>query len=262
MMGTPRLVSAALDLRRRVFASLPWGYRLASLLTKLAADTSGFGQVSYGLFLMHGVEGLPPIKGQPAENFKPAKPADIDRTIPRGYGKDFGEKVYRVLLHTFKNPDFAEEVMSEGIVKIITGGSYLTNELKGKPLSKAENLFIKSMVNLGIDLQRKRGREKSMVDEEGVEQVIEDPKSWEELEKHLPEKELDAIRRELAEVNPRLAPDIALYFDLLLDGFKDSEIVKDQMLPFLKDKPMSQQAWSKTYKEQIKRVLREHFDVN
>jgi len=257
-----RLVTAAFHLRRRVYASLPWGYRLANLLTRLAADTTGFGQVTYGLFLMHGVEGMPPIKGEPAETFKPSSPKEIDRKIPPGYGADFGKKVYRVLLHTFKDNDFAEEVMSEGMLKIITGDNSLSRELPGKQLSKAENLFIKSMVNLGIDIRRKRGREKSMVNEEGVEQVLEDPRAWKELETHLPEKEIDAIRRELAEVSPRLAPDLPLYFDLLLEGFKDSEIVKNQMLPFLKDKPMSQQAWSKTYKEHIKRVLREHFDVN
>lgn len=256
------LVTAALKLRRRVYASLPWGYRLANFLTHLAADTGGFGQVAYGLFLMHGVEGMPPSKGTPAEMFKPSSPKEIDHKVPRGYGAEFGKKVFRVLLHSFKDHDFAEEVMSEGMLKILTGDNSLSRELPGKQLSKAENLFIESMVNLGIDIQRKRGRERSLVNEEGVEQVIEDPKAWEELEQHLPEREMDSIRRELAEVSPRLAPDLPLYFDLLLDGYRDSEIVNNQMLPFLKDKPISQQAWSKMYKDHIKRILREHFEID
>lgn len=264
-----RLVVAALDLRRRVYASLPWGWRLGHLLTKLASDSSSsFGQVAYGLFLLHGVTDMPAIKGEPAENHKPSKPAEIDRKIPRGYGKDFGQKAYRVLLRRFKNPDFAEEVMSEGIIKILTGDNYLSRELDGKPLSKAENLFLKSMVNLGTDIERKRGRERGMaVDEEGAEVPIEDPNSWKTLEDKLPEKEIETIKRELSQVvDPRLAPDLALYFDLLLDGYKDSEILRNKMLPFLKEwgpyEHKQHANWSKNYKEKIKQVLRQHFDVN
>lgn len=263
-----RIVLAAHDLRRRVYASLPWGWRLGNLLTKLASDSSSaFGQVAYGLFLLHGVTDMPAIKGEPAENSKPEKPAEIDRKIPRGYGKDFGQKTYRVLLRRFKSPDFAEEVMSEGIIKILTGDSYIARELNGKSLAKAENLFIKTMVNLGIDIERRRGRERSMVDHEGEDIPFEDPNAWRLLEEKLPEKEISEIKRELsAIVDPRLAPDLALYFDLLLDGYKDSEILRNKMLPFLKEwgeyEHKQHANWSKNYKEKIKVVLRNHFDVN
>lgn len=267
------LVLAAQDLRRRVYASLPWGWRLGHLLTKLASGaSSAFGQVAYGLFLYRGVTEMPAVNGKPAEEFKPARPAEIDRKIPKGYGKAFGEKVYRVLLRRFKNPDFAEEIMSEGIVKILSGDNYLSRELEGKPLSKAENLFLKSMINLGVDVERRRKRENSMTgpggeDGEDLEMAIEDPSAWKQMEDILPEREINTIKQELSQaVDPRLAPDLPLYFDLLLDGYKDSEILRDKMLPFLEQwgpyEHKQHANWSKNYKDKIKKVLREHFEVS
>lgn len=261
-MGT-RLVQAALDLRRRVYASLPWGYRLANLFTVLASsDTAGFGRVTYGLFLMYDVTGMPPIKGQDPALFKPETPREIERKIPPGYGAEFGKRAFNILLRRFSKygPDFVVDVLSEGMIKILQGDKTLANSIKGKSLKDAENIFFTSLVHLGTDIERKRGKEKSTVDDEGAEVAIEDPRAWGELENHLPEKEIEEIRRELAQVSPRLAPDLPLYFDLLLDGYKDSEIIRDQMLPFLKDKPMSQQAWSKGYKEKIKQILRRHLN--
>ena len=56
-----RLILAANELRRTVFASLPWGLRVGSLLFNLrfAADARSFGQLAYGMFHLYGVNGLP-----------------------------------------------------------------------------------------------------------------------------------------------------------------------------------------------------------
>jgi hypothetical protein len=66
------------------------------------------------------------------------------------------------------------------------------------------------------------------------------------------------VQRILAPKNPDIAKDIPLYFDFLMDGTPDSKIIGNKMLPFLQDRPMSPQAWSKGYKNVIKTVLDNH----
>lgn len=267
-MDTHALVRVASELGRKVYASLPWGYRLANLLVKLAAGpAAGFGRVIYGLFLMNGVEGLPPIKDQPAENFKPQTARDMDRKIPIGYGANFGSKAYKMLLMKHRDPNRAEDLMTELMLKFLAKPDSLRN-LAGQPLKRAESYILTALNMLAIDQFRHdtRGDEDksitdSMTDLEGVERVIEDPGAWDHLDRYLLESDLDNIREELArKVNPRVTPDLDLYFDLLLQGYTDAEIVRDQMIPFLKNNPMSHPAWLK-YKDQIKSVLRKHFDV-
>jgi len=209
---------------------------------------------------MYDVTGMPPIKGEDPALFKPSTPREIERKIPPGYGADFGKRAYNILLRRFSKHgvDFVDEVLSEGMVKMLQGDKALANLIRGKKLKEAENIFFTSLVHLGTDLERRRSREKSLVDDEGAEAVVEDPRAWQALESHLPESEIDSIREELSRVNPRLAPDLPLYFDLLLEGYRDADIIRDQMLPFLRDNPMSQQAWSQGYKSKIKEVLRRH----
>ena len=61
-------------------------------------------------------------------------------------------------------------------------------------------------------------------------------------------------------MNPRLAPDLALYFELLLNGHSNKEIAERRMLPSLREKPISQQMLAR-YRDKVRSVLERHFDV-
>jgi hypothetical protein len=260
------LAASALDLRRRVYASLPWGFRLANLLMRVSSNTDAFGRVAYGLFLMAGVTELPSIDGKPPEVFEPDTFRDIDKFLPREYGKAYGEKVYRALLKSFRNPSFVEDIMSMGLIKVMDAisnkGGTLLSHLRWKTKAEAENFLLRMMINMGIDVTRRENKSLSIVDEEGEDRIIEDPQAFKQLEDLLPEKEMAQIKHELEKIDERLAPDIDLYFDLLLEGYKDSVIVRDKMLPFLQERQMTQSNWSRTYKERIKEVLRKHLRPN
>jgi len=260
-MGVMSLITAALALRRKVYANLPWGFRLAGFLTTLASvESDGFGKAVYGLFLMYGVMDMPPIKGGPAENHKPKSPKEIDRKIPHGYGSDYGSLIYKTLLSKFKNVDFVSDVMMEGVLKLTTNAT-LGKSLEGKTLVEARKIFFTAVYRIGLNMVRSKGREVSLTDEEGIEKILEDkvenPDVWDELGKEIPESVLKDVERDLAtSVDPRLLPDLPLYFKLLIeDGLKPAEIVRGRMLPFLEETGMSYANWQKTYTSKIQKSL-------
>lgn len=264
-----RLITAAHELRREIYASLPWGFRVAELLVKLAGHTDDFGRVAYGLFLMAGVTGMPTINGHPPEVFEPESVQDIPHRIPRGYGREFGAKVYRTLLKNFGGyVDIVEDIMSAGMLKVLNKENEFFSDLRGLPLARAEQILIVRLIRLGKDMVRKfdtqHGRLKSKpVDDEGrdVIETIEDPNSWADLGEMIPERVIDNIQKDLAaKINPKVLPDLPLYFKLLMEGYTDAEILRDRMLPFLQgsDKVMTQGNWVTTYKNKIKDVMERH----
>jgi hypothetical protein len=196
-----RLAAAAENLRRKVYASLPWGYRLANLLVKLSSIQHDLGGVLYGYFYLAGVEGMP----EPAKPIKEVR--DIQK-VYRTYGgseaRDFGNKVYKALLAKFRNPDLAEEVVMELLLKMFDpqeNASFLAG-LKGKNLSQAQGYTLRSMQNRALDILRSQDRDVSMTetDDEGknVERVIADPNQWGYLDDVMSEERLDEVRENLS----------------------------------------------------------------
>jgi hypothetical protein len=255
------LVTAAHNLRRKVYASLPWGFRLANLLAKLSSSsTDEWGRAAYGVFLMYGVEGMPPIdnKGTPPE--VPKSFNTITRTLPRGYGSNFGDQVFKTLLKHFGAKgglSAVEDYMSMGLTKLMEGGA-MARGLKGKTVDEASKYVLRSIVNLALNVVRKTNKEKSLTDQEGIEEVLADPnnpETFRNLGDELPEETMAEIKKDLAKLNPELIRDLPLYFELLTEGVSKRKIVMDQMLPFLKDNPMSPQGWMKDYDAKIKKVL-------
>lgn len=56
------LLRRAVDLSRRIYTSLPWGYRIAELFTVLAGDSlEAFGRVIYAEFIKSVVRGMPDV---------------------------------------------------------------------------------------------------------------------------------------------------------------------------------------------------------
>lgn len=246
-----RLTEAATALRRTVFASLPWGLRIGSVLFNLrfGADARSFGQLAYGLFHLYGINGLPRTP------FVPGTIREIDK-LPDGYGSEFGQKARRLAGRYLYDGDQIDEVLSLSAMKLISNKS-VENSVRGRNLHQAENYVLRMVQNQALDMLRSAQVRRY----EDITELLHEPGSWEGLGELIPEREQDAIKHELEQaVSPRLMPDLPLYFDLLLDGISNKQIAEDRLLPSLKEKPISQQALAK-YRDKVKTVLRQHFEV-
>lgn len=250
---------------RSKFASLPYGTRVAHILFqfRVGSDANLFGRMVYGLFHVWGVEGLPPLPNPPKSLVQ------ISR-VPRGYGLDFGKSVYGYLFSRLRDRDKVEEVLSEFLtVKIMDKQHKLADKFKGMPLAEAEKVVMVAVKRYLVDTYRSENRREDSPDDKDisdVQHILETPGGGGDLGEVLPPAELDQVVREVQRLisprNPEIARDIPLYFDHLMDGYKDSEIINNKMLPSLEAKPISQQAWSKGYKEVIKKVLDKHLERN
>ena len=254
MTARTRLIQASRDLRRLVFSSRPWGLRVAHLLyhIRFASEATDFGQSIYGLFLLYGVEGMP------TPPFVPKTTRDISKL--RGYGGEFGTKAYNFARKLFRQDDMrqerAQETLSLAFLKLFSDSS-LEGKLKGKPLAYAENYVYLAVKSEAVSLMRKE-RLRAHSD---IEDLVQEPASWDNLGELIPVAEQEALLRELERaVNPETFPDIVEYFRLLLDGHNTQEIAEDRLLPSLQTKPMTQQGLRR-YEAVIKKVLERHFGV-
>ena len=79
----------------------------------------------------------------------------------------------------------------------------------------------------------------------------------------IPQAEQQQIIHELeSSVSENFSEDIALYFQLILEGYSDAEITRGRMLPYLEAKDIpADRADSRLnkYKQTIKTVLEDHF---
>jgi hypothetical protein len=211
----------------------------------------------YGLFHMWGVTELPPLQNPPKNLTQISK-------VPRGYGLDFGRQVYGMLLSKVKDKDKVEEVLSDFLTsKIMDKQHKLADKFKGKTLDEARKIVMVALKNFLVDSYRAKSRNKEdldLVNDAG--EFLDTPAGADSLDDILPPGELNQVVQEVQRLlkpkNPDIARDIPLYFDFLMDGTPDSKIINNKMLPFLQDRPMSPQAWSKGYKDVIKKVLDNH----
>lgn len=261
MNRVAQLIEAADEIRRRLWASIPWGIRVAELFMRLAVSPQeAFGQGVLLEFEKVGVTGLPAKHGR-------AFPSDIAR--------DIGRKAYGIAMSVTRSPTKAEDVLSSFYVRLLKGGSH---GLAGKELHHAEQSILMGVKNEAINLinftKRRKDIQHSDVrhDDEGGESHVEAPvfHSLEDIEHNFPR---DLVMRELPQMHhelERIHQDAPLYVKMvLLDGMQDKEIVGDpkhgkpSKLPHPVNKrgdPLTPQSWDMTYKPQILQVLKKHFD--
>ena len=242
----------AADLSRRIYASLPWGYRVAGLLVVLAADSSdAFGRTTTAAMVLAGVRGLPDIGGKPASDWI----QDVYRrgpdVLPPGTGRQFAARVYKILLSKFSDPEVAEDAMSHVMLQAARGKIHIAN---GANMHAAESLLITIGLNAARDLLRARGRrrEESLVDDREDDQStidVEDPEAFRQLDKLLPASELREVLRELGDIHPR-APE---WLRARLDGDSGQEIATDWGTT-----PSYVSKWQKQFVPEIKRVMEHH----
>ena len=256
MTARTRLIQASLELKRKVFSSLPWGLRVAHLLHQIryASDASVFGQSLYGLFLLYGVEGMP------TPPMVPKSTRDISKL--HGYGREFGQKAFNFAQRLFKADSMkverAQETLSLAFMKLFSD-STLESKLRDKPLAYAENYALTAVRSEAISMMRKE----KLRAHSDIEDLVHEPASWDNLADIIPRAEQEELLQELERaVNPETFPDIVEYFQLLLEGHNTQEIAREKLLPSLQQRetPMSQQGLRR-YEDVIRKVLERHFGV-
>ena len=248
-----QLVETSGSVRRRIWASLPLRIRLADFLSRIAVSTAeSFGTTVYGIFLQRGVEGMPPIKGQPAEEFDVRR---INR-LPSGYGGDFGRKAYKMLMSRFHDVALVEDVMMSFALELTEKSRQWIRP--GSSLRSAENYVLRGLTTRGLNVRRNRKRE------EFLEPESETGAPDEEAVSLQIKRELPKLRSKL----DRIHPDASQYVWLsVVEGYTDREIIGDPAhgTPSMLDhpvgtrgNPLTLNTWN-PYKAKIYDVLKPHF---
>ena len=255
---------ASEEAQRQVHASMPWGYKVANLLfrVRVASDAQAFGKLIYGMFLLHGVVGMPPVPKMP-ESVR-----QIDR-LPRDYGLDFGKKAWSYLLRTFKGEDAAQEIMSVVSMEALQDKT-MWARTPGMELKSAESYIMTRLKMRGINLMRGRkyrNRDHDSLDgapsddEEATALIdkLEGGSAWGQLGEAINSSDMGEIEQQLSrafrKIDPAFAADVDQYLKLVIDGYSDRQILTNQMLPSTKVKPILESNWSKRYRPVIKDVL-------
>ncbi len=247
------LLRRAVDLSRRIYASLPWGYRIAELITVLAGDSlDAFGRVIYAEMIKSVVRGMPDVA--------PGKTAfdlvqDVERegadALPPGYGRPFASRLHKVLLSKLGDPEVAQDAMSKVLLQVVRGKVHIHS---GADLHSAEAYIVTACLNAGRDILRAEGRrrERPLVRDRDDEQTtvdVEDPNAFQQLDTLLPASELKAVLRELGEVHPR-APE---WLKARLQGDSGQEIASEWGVT-----PSYVSKFQRIYLPEIKRVVEHH----
>lgn len=227
---TRTLIARLRDLNRKIYSSLPFGYRLAQVVLHMASGlTDTVGKVFYAEFLKSGVEDLPPIDGQPALAVADKYEGRPER-LPKGYGAKFGTRIFATLLQKVRSPELAEEILSQLMLNV----ARRKFSFAGMTLSKAENFVITSAMNLVTDHLRGefgRGKERRkrdlsldtpISDTGTIEDLLSDPSAFKSLDTMLSHSELSRMTEELDRLNPRAAE----WFTAKLNGDKSKEIAE------------------------------------
>jgi len=219
------VLARARSLNRRIYASLPWGYRVAHLILRVASGyIDVFGRVVLAEFIKSGVEGLPPINGEPALAYqdKVQGPRGPDR-LPKGSGKAFGQKVYATLMAKVRNVEVVEEALSRVMLDFARGKVRIE---QGSPLPKAEAFIFHLVKNAVVDLsreQRSRPQGDMLLDEDGGTIDFEDPNTFRHFDQMLPRSEMSSFLRELEKVHPKAVP----WLEAKLEGLSSREIADE-----------------------------------
>ncbi len=237
------LLAKARNLSRSIYASLPWGYRVAGVLLHIASSlTDIFGRAIYQEFIRSGVVDMPPING--------ATPGRDLTKVPPGYGKSFGDRLYASLLSKSRNPDVVEDVLSTLMTNIAAGKMKIR---EGSSLREAESYATQAALYLlkAVWRKDKNRHEESLPPsnsevEDDVQINLADPNSFRHLDKLIPKSEISRLMRELERINER-APS---WLEAKLDGLTGVEIAQEWGVG-----KSRVTGWEQDYVPAIKRVL-------
>lgn len=265
-MPTSRIAAlqkAARETERRIFASQPFMLRFAHAMTVLAAiDTAAWGKTLVMTMIKAGVTGLDDIDGQPAaewakhRRFDPAK-------LPKNYmhADKLGAELYHEALLLLGSPAAAAEFMQDLTIGFLSGSFKFKDTFDFRSAKSYIFTIVRSRGKNRIrDDKDRRNKSLSPSDDEdddrgeGAQYGLQSDRDFvdhaEIIQKVL---RFPDVKRGLAAIHA----DAELFVDLLMDGYSQREIIMNKMLPNWGDK--SVQAWDKTYKPKINKLLAEMF---
>lgn len=261
-MDRTALLRRASEVRRRIFASLPWGIRFASVLNQIAAETGhsrtwgvrfasflyrlaldattihNWGRALGAEFLLAGVEGMP----DPGPRWNPNSKSPA-LTLPSGYLATEMRQIYSLL--TSGKHNFDEETAKDAIdmwIAKVHGGHVKIDKEKAKSGLSSALSYAKTGIGfeaneirrkapggiVGIPKEKKKevGRPESLEDvgdeSKTLRREIEDPHALAKFQRLLS----DRMRKEWMEyLAKHVHPDIEIYLDLLMEGHSIKEII-------------------------------------
>lgn len=222
------VLARAKTLSRRIYASLPWGFRVANLFLKLASGyIDAFGRLVYAEMIKAGVEGMPPVNGEPAQAWvdRVQGPKGPDK-LPRGYGAEFGKRIYAFLLSKTHSVDLAEEIMSRLMMDIARGKLHFKG---GYDVKQSEGLIFQQATRAILDVKREQhGRKNdrmapdSLTDDVGDTIDLADPSSFQHLDSMLPRSEMGRVMHDLQQIHPKAVE----WFEAKLEGLSGRELAE------------------------------------
>jgi hypothetical protein len=223
MQKLSSLVRKAQDIRRRIWASLPFGYRLARVFVSLSNEfLTDWGRQLGAHLLKLGIQDMP----DPGPSWNPDKPDP--RRLPRGYMKSEAGLMYQIALRKLGNPEDAVDLLQDIIIKLVTGGINIT---EGVPLKMAI-----SYIGRGVSLEtlrrlRNKSKRPIQVDMGGDEdrgplQIedtrfldnpywVEEPKAYQDISGLF---DSNIWRSRVVPELARIHPDVPLFFSIMLEN--------------------------------------------
>jgi len=148
-----KLATEASKLSRRIYASLPFGYRFAQLCLKLSIDSqTAFGEFVYSEFVKAEVKDLPDA---------------------RDFVRRFGGRAYGTLLRLVKSPQVVDEILSRFMLRMAEGKVRIKKRV---PVKAAMSYVMRALTWIAKDIIQQRYRQKEVpltIGPEGKELEIE-----------------------------------------------------------------------------------------
>ena len=251
------LVHRARIIRRQIWASLPFGYRLAHVFRVLSSSyLQEWGRALGALLLREGIEGMP----DPGPRWDPEK-AD-PRRLPTDYLEQEAGRIYNSTLRILGNPEAVQDMMQDVLMKL-----YTSSELKGGFSQVMSYVTTKVLWAAKSWARQQRQRQQhmpqeSLVDTEGETRdledtrfmlnphFVEDPRAYARLEELFGQGQWE--RKVIPEL-ARIHPDLPLFFEKLLDD--PGQGMKQVMLE-LPHYSNSYQNWLKMLRQKVAPKLR------
>ncbi len=251
-------LKAAQEAERRIFASLPYKVRFASMFSVLAAmDAAAWGRALVMQMIRAGVE-MPDIDGVPALDwakkvgFKPER-------LPRGYvGSDkLGISLFHEALLKVGNPSDAGEFMQEMVIGFLSG----TFKFAQVSLDQAKAYCVRIVKTRATNWRRDKldphrndiSTSPGDDDEDGGALELESDRDFIDNA-----DVIDQVMRhpDVVQGLKKIHEDAPLFLDLLMDGVSQAKIIGDKMLPNYQEGSI--QNWAKK-KEKMFTFLQDQF---
>jgi len=272
------LLASTRDFRKRIYHTLPLHYRIARVFMVLSSDSAlAFAKGVFGLFLLRGVEGMPPVDPDSSLGKALARgDKNLAKYMPSGWAAaellKFKANILYVLGKKTKNPAMMQDIMSDAFENLIKSDAWKRID-PSRGLKGAIAYVLTVISRAAIDRWKKNKEDEAsdsltVTDDDGneTERVVPDLSISDvgrmiDVRRVLDLLEDPDVQSDLKNVHP----DALLFIRLLMDGFTQKEILGDpprgvpSMLPHWKFGPS---AWQpkpdRGYGPNILRVLRNH----